>query len=201
MSDTLSPSAQPVSLLIRDAAFVLVDVETTGLNPSSEYICEICVQVFCKGALTEQYCTFVKPSKDIPEETRRIHGISRNMVEPAPTFAMIADELTAYIEGKVACGYNVGFDLDFVSQEFQRIGKPFLKPAAVDLLKICRDVLPGLAGYSLSSVGAALGFSIVNLHRAYPDVCLEAALFKRFIELLEKKKVTTLAQLIERYSG
>jgi DNA polymerase III epsilon subunit family exonuclease len=186
---------------MRATEFVFIDVETTGLDPVSGYICEICAQVFYKDAVTRQYCTFIKPLVDIPDQARGIHGISGEMIKSAPDFAGIADELLGIMAGKVLCGYNVSFDREFINQELKRSGKPLFTGPAIDLLKIARDLLPGLPRYNLGSVAGHCRFSTKDLHRAYPDVCLEIGLFKRFVEMLEKKNITTLAQVLERYSG
>lgn len=186
-------------VLISEAEFIFVDVETTGLSCIAEHICEIAALRCHQGTIGEHYCTLVRPPKSIPPDVMRIHNISDAMVEASPFFGDVADRFLAFINGSVLCGYNISFDVGFFNAELARCGRPALANTCIDVLKIARELVPSLSKYNLGSVGEHLGFSVKDLHRAYADVCLEVNVFNALRARLEQKDVRFVEQLVERY--
>lgn len=105
--------------LERDLVFL--DTETTGIDLQTDRIVEIAL-VWLKpdGARTE-YRTLVNPEIPIPEESRRVHNISDEMVAGAPTFAELAPRLLEFLRDVDVAGYNVArFDIPILRAEFER---------------------------------------------------------------------------------
>ncbi len=86
---------------------VIFDTETTGL----EWGCEI-VEISIIDAVSGSVLldTLVKPLNPIPTEATAIHGINNEMVEDAPLFVEIANEIAEIIKGRKTIAYNVAFD-------------------------------------------------------------------------------------------
>jgi len=189
----------PTNLSMFDGEVVFIDVETTGLNSAYEYVVEIAALQYQYGKVQTHFCTLVKPPVPIPEEVMRIHHISNEMVETAPVFADVAGRFCSFIEGKVLCGYNVGFDLSFLNQEFARMQHAVLENRSFDVLKMTRALIPHLQRYSLGAVGAALGCRYNELHRAYEDVCLEVQVFEKCLQRMSSAVPVDVRDLIMRF--
>ncbi|SEN50935.1 DNA polymerase-3 subunit epsilon [bacterium A37T11] len=102
------------------------DLETTGLNISSDRIVEIAIlKVMPDGdELIKTYR--INPEKPIPLETSLLHGIYDEDVKDAPTFAQIGAELAAFLEDADLAGYNSNkFDIPVLMEEFLRAGVDF----------------------------------------------------------------------------
>jgi len=105
---------------------VFFDLETTGINTTSDRIVEISLlKVLPNG--TEISKTYkVNPQMDIPAESTAIHGISNEDVKDCPTFKMLAKELVSMIEDSDIGGYNSNkFDIPLLAEEFIRAGTDF----------------------------------------------------------------------------
>jgi DNA polymerase III epsilon subunit-like protein len=50
-------------MLLRDASFVVVDVETTGLSAVKHRVTEIAMVRFESGAITESFQTLINPEQ------------------------------------------------------------------------------------------------------------------------------------------
>ncbi len=110
--------------LRRPIAFL--DLETTGLNVSTDRIVEISVLKISPGLKEEWMSTRINPEMPIPPKSTSIHGISDKDVADAPTFKVIAKTLTAFLEGCDLAGYNaIKFDLPVLAEEFLRVGIDF----------------------------------------------------------------------------
>ena len=104
-----------------DKPIVFFDLETTGLQISTDRIVEISILKIFPNGNKESKTWLVNPTIDIPEETTAIHGISNKKVEHEPTFADIALEISQLIHNCDLAGYNSNkFDIPLLAEEFLR---------------------------------------------------------------------------------
>ncbi|QPC82130.1 3'-5' exonuclease [Phototrophicus methaneseepsis] len=99
-------------LLARDAGFVVIDLETTGLDRDAEIV-QIGVLSSTGAALMN---TLVKPTKPIPAAASKVHGITDDMVADAPGFADIYADLRKHIWGQTWVIFNAQFDAGVIDQ-------------------------------------------------------------------------------------
>ena len=104
----------------------IFDLETTGLNITSDRIVEIAIiRVEIDGSESE-YLRRVNPEMPIPAEVSAIHGIFEADIVDAPTFAEIAEEVVAFIGESDLAGYNSNkFDIPVLAEELMRAGSDF----------------------------------------------------------------------------
>ena len=105
---------------------IFLDLETTGINITSDRIVEIsCLKIYPDQR--EEVKTFrVNPGRPIPPEVTAIHGISDDDVKDAPMFNEIAQTLANSFEGCDFAGFNSNkFDLPLLAEEFLRANVDF----------------------------------------------------------------------------
>ncbi len=105
---------------------VFIDLETTGINVSTDRIVEIsALKINPNG--TEQWMTsLVNPEMPIPPRVSEIHGITDSDVVNAPTFREIARNLVVFLEGCDLAGFNaIKFDMPLLAEEFLRTNVDF----------------------------------------------------------------------------
>ena len=99
---------------------VVIDTETTGLDPRKARVIELAGVRLQAGKLEDggQFRQLLRPADDpIPAETTRIHGIDNAMVAEAPMFADVWPRFDAYLGQAVVIGHTVGFDLAMLKRE------------------------------------------------------------------------------------
>jgi DNA polymerase-3 subunit epsilon len=102
---------------------VVIDAETTGLDPLTDRIIEFAALVIHPDGTRNRYRALFNPGFPIPATATAIHGISDADVADAPRFADKARSLHRALAGKDLGGYNLrGFDLIILDQEFRRCG-------------------------------------------------------------------------------
>lgn len=110
--------------LTRPVAFI--DLETTGINISTDRIVEIAIVKVGVDGTTQTKRKLVNPLVPIPAVASAIHGITDNMVKDAPSFKQIANELKQFIDQCDLGGYNSNrFDIPMLVEEFLRAGIEF----------------------------------------------------------------------------
>lgn len=105
---------------------IVFDLETTGLDLVKDRIIQISyIKVYPDGK-EERSNQFVNPERSIPQEVVDITGITDADVANAPTFKMLAADLTNKFQGCDFAGFNSNhFDVPMLAEEFLRAGIDF----------------------------------------------------------------------------
>lgn len=107
--------------LTRPVAFI--DLETTGVNLSTDRIVEIAIIKVLPSMERQVKRKLINPEMPIPVSSSDIHGITDEMVKDAPTFKQAANEIKQYLENCDLGGYNSNrFDIPMLMEEFLRAG-------------------------------------------------------------------------------
>ena len=107
--------------LTRPVAFI--DLETTGVNLSTDRIVEIAIIKVLPDGERQVKRKLINPEMAIPKQSSDIHGISDEMVKDAPTFKQAGNEIKQYLENCDLGGYNSNrFDIPMLMEEFLRAG-------------------------------------------------------------------------------
>jgi DNA polymerase-3 subunit epsilon len=102
---------------------VFIDLETTGVNLSTDRIVEIAIiKIFPDGTRSVKQ-KIINPQIAIPKASSDIHGITDDKVKDAPSFKQVANELKQFIDDSDFSGYNSNrFDIPLLMEEFLRAG-------------------------------------------------------------------------------
>lgn len=105
---------------------IFFDIESTGLNVSSDRIVELsALKIFPNGD-QELKTRRLNPTIPISPEAQAVHGISNEDVKDCPTFKEVARSLANWMTGCDFAGYNsIKFDVPMLAEEFLRAGIDF----------------------------------------------------------------------------
>lgn len=206
---TAESPAQPLgNLLLEDAVFTVLDLETTGLNAKKNGITEVTAIQFRNGVEIGKYSTLIKPTEAIPEEVELLTGITNDMVRNAPALVMVLSELSGFIgESPIIVGHNVSFDIGFLREKVGQNGLDvFLErynySRAFCTKVLAQKALPSLPSYEGIMVATAIGYHNDNPHRAEADVRMSAAiLFELMNRLKAENPAMKTAQDLLDYQG
>lgn len=147
--------------------FVVIDVETTGLSAYKDKVIQVAAVRYINHKMSGKFISYVNPGRSIPREASHVNGITNDMVRSAPKFEAIQNKYFSFIEqSPLVVGYNVKFDLRFLSAESGM--DLFSTWRHIDVLSLARDTLPMLPNYKLSTVSQHIGFN-ANFHDALAD--------------------------------
>jgi DNA polymerase-3 subunit epsilon len=157
---------------------IVLDTETTGLNPGSgDRIIEIgCVELINRQLTGNNFHSYINPERDSEEGALAVHGLTTEFLSDKPKFADIAKELLDYVQGAEIIIHNAPFDLAFLDAEFQRLGIPAFKThvtGVTDTLVQAKEMYPG----KRNSLDALCDrYEISNTHRVLHGALLDAEL-------------------------
>ncbi len=102
------------------------DLETTGVNITTDRIVEISILKVHPNGKEERKTWRVNPEMPIPNEVTAIHGISDEDVADKPTFKELAREVYAMIKDSDLGGFNSNrFDIPLLAEEMLRADVDF----------------------------------------------------------------------------
>ncbi|OAI21296.1 ethanolamine utilization protein [Methylomonas lenta] len=144
-----------------------VDLETTGGSANRDRITEIGIVLVDDDGVRE-WSQLVFPQMRIPLFIEQMTGISNPMVEQAPPFAEIAQQVEQLLQGRLFIAHNARFDYGFLKNEFKRVGMSF-QPSVLCTVKLSRALFPQHRQHNLDSLIQRHGLSVTDRHRALAD--------------------------------
>ena len=109
-----------------DRSSIVLDTETTGLNPDEDNI--LSLAVLDARTMQPLYNSYFWPKGMRSwHQAQRVNGISYQMVRDEPSFASERETIQKIIDdADVIIGYNVGFDMDFLESNLIEFGDQFI---------------------------------------------------------------------------
>ncbi len=162
--------------------YCVFDLETTGLNPYGDEIIEIAAIKIEKGEFTEQFNTFVRPSKPIVDRIIELTGIKNEDVAFAPQPADVLPDFYKFSKDCIFVGHNItNFDIPLLNFNAAKVRYEFNNDA-IDTLVMARNILGGSKN-KLGDVCEKLKIPLVGAHRAINDVMANAKCFLKLIKM------------------
>ncbi|MFM7468304.1 MAG: PolC-type DNA polymerase III [Vampirovibrionales bacterium] len=203
----IKPLFNPVTFEFgEEDTYVILDLETTGLDYRTEGIIEIGA-VKAKGhTIIDTFHTLINPEQPIRHSSQKIHHISQEMVAEAPTMAEVLPTLLQFIGQAPIVAHNVLFDYSFLNQacKVHLKGKRFTNHR-VDTQEMFRVCFQDEHSHGLSAMLARFGLESHVAHRALDDALALAQVFPRLRQLYEQHiswastQFPNMSFLFERY--
>lgn len=170
---------------------LVVDLETTGLDPNSDSIIQIGACLLSRKVLREEQCmtTLVQPTSPISRESQAIHGLTPEDLDNAPTLANAIRKLEDLAPpSKVfLCGHNISFDTAFLKAAYRQLDREYpYDYHTVDLWSVANFVFSanGLnpPNYRLDTLAGLYNIGRDRHHDALQDVQITAKVFKHLYQ-------------------
>jgi single-stranded-DNA-specific exonuclease len=165
---------------------IVVDVETTGLHPQIDEICEIAAVRMRKFSRVEEFQTLARTSRPIPPAATAIHGITNEMCSSAPGPAEVIKKFLDFAGGSVIIAHNAEFDLSFIKNYARKYAGRTFGNRVIDTLTVSREFFP-YRSHALGALASDLGLEGFKGHRAMADVEVTIKVFQRLEQLRNKK--------------
>lgn len=159
-----------------------VDLETSGMSSYYSRIIEIGIIKIENGKVVKKYKQLINPEKYIDPFITNLTGITPKMLENAPTFDSVKDEILEILKDSIFVAHNVRFDYGFIRQEFKKFDITYTSKHFCTV-KLARFLFPTLKYYNLDSIIQNFGIECKNRHRAFDD----ALVLWKFYQHIQKK--------------
>src|SRR4051812_2789 len=184
-------------LLLEDADYVVVDLETTGLRPGTSQICEIGAVRVCGFEIESEFETLVNPGIPMGPGVSSLTGLTDRQLRTAPPPPIAVRRFLDFAGDAVLVAHNARFDLAFLDRETERLTGSRIAAPVVDTVPLARRLLGGrVPRASLAQLSYFLGTSVTPCHRALPDAQATAEVLLALIGLAQERGARTVSDLV-----
>ena len=155
--------------------FTAMDFETSAYIRASA--CAVGVVQVRDGTITDSFYSLLKPPEYPYWNHVETHGITRAMVDNAPTFPEVWPRLRGLLSNGPFVAHNVIFDWSVLTHTLKHYGLPELEIGRVCTFRLAQRKCPELARHDLATVAAHFGIALDHHHAASDArACAEVAM-------------------------
>ena len=179
--------APPPRTPLDEAAWTIVDLETTGVGASARIV-EIGAVRLEGGEQVGTLSRLVNPGIPMPPRISQLTGIrDRDLAGAGPLRPALA-ELLALARGSVFVAHNASFDVGMLDRALMRLDGTRIGMRVLDTVGLARRLLAGrLARFDLASVSERFDVTVRPCHRALPDALATAEVLLALIGLAQER--------------
>lgn len=180
--------------------FTVVDVETTGLDPSAARVIQLAaVRVRPDGEVIDSFATIVRP--EFPAEyvhgAEEIHGITVDQVAEGLPLRQALRQLRRTMAGSIFTAHNAPFDIAFLRAEAARSGVRLRLTTSVDTLALSRRLdLERRHSHKLGALCERYGVHLGREHDALEDAAATAKVLPHLLEGVGVRRPGQVAALL-----
>jgi CRISPR-associated protein Cas2 len=164
--------------------YVVADIETTGLKAGEDVIVELAGIRVQSGAAAGCFQRIIQIERSIPEEIRRLTGITEELCgREGVSLKEALEEFAEFVgHDRIVC-HNAAFDSQFLRSAYRSCGLPPLANDFTDTLTMAKRRVDDVSNYRLETLAAYFHLEHFGLHRALPDCELTMQLFEQLKKL------------------
>lgn len=190
-----------LSLSWRRAEFVVVDLETSGLDPAQDEILSFASIPVRAGRVVpgELMTTLVAPKRPPAADGIRIHGLREIDLRDQQPLESQLDRIAAALEGRILVAHFAWIERSFLERALPA-ERP-LGPHVIDTMQLGQTVVTGEGGRcpeypSLGQLAEILNLPVHRQHHADGDALTTAQVFIALASRLDRTRDATVAQLL-----
>ncbi len=163
---------------------IVLDTETTGINPLNDEIVQIYAREIIKGQLGKEFHFYLKNTKSVGS-SYFVHKLSDDFLrDNGQDPKKILSDLKKFIADSPVAGHNIMFDLNMIIENAKKYNLEFNFKTYYDTLDLARRLLD-LDNYKLSNIAKKLNFKSAT-HSADDDVAATIDLLLYSVDRLKQ---------------
>ncbi len=193
---------------LKDATFVVFDIETTGFSSIYDEIIEIACVKIKNGQEIDRFETYVKPNQNISSVITNITSITNEDVSNAPTIEEVFPNWLRFMENCILVAHNASFDMSFIYSHL-RCENKYIKDKfkysdlvypVIDTLNLLRfKYNDQLKLFNLKAMAKLFKVDLTQHHRAIYDTIATADCFQKMLIDMQADGVVNYNQINSTY--
>jgi len=179
----------PSPIELKDANYVVLDLETTGLSSRFDKIIEFGAVKMKNGQEIGRIDILINPEMELSSFTTNLTHITNEMLKNQPTIKEAFPQILDFIKDSILVAHNAEFDIPFLNQKSIDLGYGKLMNPSIDTLWLARYLYQDLKKFNLGSLCKYLDvyYSRDDAHRADYDAGVTAKCFNHMLNKLTDK--------------
>lgn len=157
------------SLLCELSDYVVLDLETTGLDPAFDSIIELAALRVENNKITQSFQSLIQPGFEIQPFITELTGITNEMLSSAPDLEQVLPDFLDFIGNSIVVGHNVNFDINFIYDSCSFLLDTNFQNDFVDTLRLSRRLFKEEKHHRLSDLITRFNIGSTVEHRSLSD--------------------------------
>ncbi len=178
----------------RQDEVVVLDTETTGLNPRRDAILSVGAVVIKDGKIQINHAfeRLVRPERDISEESIKIHRLRSCDLAQAESAETVIQDLLAFIKNRPIVGYYIRFDHAIVSRYTRSLigvslPNPMIELSSMYYRRFRKHSAYEMVDLKFDTMMQTLGIPMLGKHDALNDALMSAMMYLKLKSMPEYK--------------
>lgn len=154
---------------LKEATYVVFDVETTGLSAVYDTIIELAAVKMKDGEIVEKFDRFANPHRPLPKKITELTSITDEMLADAPEIEDVLNEFRTFAGDAILVAHNATFDIGFLNSGYKKMGDDKAANPVIDTLELGRLLYPEFKNHKLDTLTKAFNIELTHHHRAIYD--------------------------------
>ena len=169
-------------------SWAVIDIETTGINPSTDEIIDLGFLQFEDTKLVRTFSSLVRPTNQVSSFITKLTGITNDQLKKAPLWSSVEVDLMS-LESHHLLAHNANFEESFLKRYFDKIQQPNGRETYQDSLFYLALLFPEANALNLEFFINMLGISEKEEHRGLADSrdLLKTLLISTYLTHLDKE--------------
>ncbi len=194
--DSLLIAFNKKDINLKEATYVIFDLETTGFSHSNDRIIEIAATKYNTHQELETFETFVNPEMPISDKISELTSITDDMVKDAKTIEEIMPKFLEFVEGSILVAHNARFDIGMINANLKRLGYEDKEFAVIDTLNLFRTMHHNdVKAFNLKELAKYYKVKQLQHHRAIDDTRVTAECFTLMLQEMFDKGITNYSDI------
>lgn len=131
------------SFHVLNDGFVVVDLETSGINPKKDEIIKISAIRVVDYQKTERFDRLIRPQKPLSPEIEKLTGICNEQLSSCDPIDIVLNEFLEWHKNDLLTIFDREFDISFLENVCERISRCFNRPS-LDVLHVMNKLYPAI---------------------------------------------------------
>lgn len=160
------------SLLIDLSDYIVLDLETTGLDPKYDSIIEVAAAQIHNGEIAKTFQSLINPGFEISGFITELTGISNDMLTTAPELEQVFPKFLDFVGDSIVVGHNVNFDVNFIYDNCMYLFEKPFQNDFIDTMRLSRRLFKEERHHRLTDLISRFEIADSVEHRALSDAIM-----------------------------
>jgi ATP-dependent DNA helicase DinG len=181
--------------------WAVIDIETTGIDPSYDQIIDIGFLQFDGVELVRTYSSLVQFDGKLSQFIKKLTGIDSKMLRKAPAWKQVEPEVMD-VFGHHLIAHNAGFEKSFLSEHFDKVDDGSGRESYEDSLFFLSLLFPQMSSLKLENFICDWKIADHEEHRGFQDSVdlLKVMLIAVGVTRRDKELSMTIESLFRKYN-
>ena len=192
---------KPTDRDLKEATYVVFDVETTGLSNQYDQIIELAAVKVKDGEIIDKFERFSNPHEKLSETIINLTHITDDMLVDAPEIEEVLTEFKEWVGDAIFVAHNASFDMGFIDTGYERLGFGPSTNGVIDTLELSRTINTEYGKHGLNFLAKKYGVELTQHHRAIYDTEATAYIFIKMVQQMKELGVTNHKDINKKLSN